>query len=123
MGVLLKVKQTRVDRLIGTPFITECRNANTLFTDMISVSSSMSTANQVLNLPNYWCGASDPVLQTATVRLRFVQSVYLTQLRVRSNSVTFSIFLHANLTLYQNIMGFDVSSLIHSYKYLLFYVL
>ena len=75
----------------------------------------MSTANQVLDLPNYWCGASDPVLQTAAVRLRFVQSVYLTQLQVRSNSVTFNVFLHANDTLYRNIMGFNVSSLIHSY--------
>ena len=70
-----------------------------------------STVAQVLNLLNYWCASRSA---PQTVMLSFNQPVYLTQLRARSNSVTFNMSLHENRTLYRNLLGLDVSLLIYS---------
>ena len=72
--------------------------------DEIAVSSPPETTD----ISRVWC-ASD--LGSQTVTLSYDQPVYLPQLRIGSTSDTFSIYQHTNgiRTLYQSIMGFDVS--------------
>ena len=84
-------------------FISECQTMHIIQPDAIDMSSDQALS--------YWCAL---VPEPQLVTLRYYQLVYLTQIQVRSNSVTFSIYQHANHTLYENIMGLDVRKLIYN---------
>ena len=111
MGVLLKVRlRVRIHRLKDSLTFVECQAVGThLPIDTVTASSTSSTSsvNQVFDLLNPWC-ASGPVPQI--IRIYFNDSIYLTQLRVKGNSVNASVLFDTSEKMYQNNIGFNVSS-------------
>ena len=93
---------------MGTHFTVECQSAQ--LPDRALVSLFPASSGRLFNISDYLC-ALDSGSQAVT--LWFNESLYITQLQARSNSITISIFTNEGGTLaYQNTIGLDVSLLI-----------